>query len=120
MILFQSYLHGVLKKITKFELQILRSVRNILILMEPSSISHTQVPFVLFLNTLITIFLQDGDYSWTHVKEIPGTRLLVSVHHSFKTRAHLEVFDLSNKTKVKKVYSFEKILGGKFHNYNSA
>ena len=49
------------------------------------------------------------------VKEIKGTRLLVSLHyHETETigRADLEVFDLTNLAKVKKIYSF-KIIGGK-------
>ena len=51
--------------------------------------------------------------SWTHVKEIANTGLLVSVHHCYDNSANLEVFDVSRKRQVKKIYSFEEVSGGR-------
>ena len=50
--------------------------------------------------------------SWTHVKEIPKTPYLVSLHHSETESANMEVFDISNKGKIKKIYSFGQLNGG--------
>ena len=50
----------------------------------------------------------------THVRGIPNTQYVVSLHHYSEIGANLAVFDLANKEKVKKVYSFEEVLGGKF------
>ena len=50
---------------------------------------------------------------WAHVREITGTRLLVSLHHSFYLSANIEVFDLTSQGKAKKVYSFEEFIGCK-------
>lgn len=49
--------------------------------------------------------------SWTHLKEISETGLLVSAHHDWRL-VNLEVFDISKKGKVKKIYSFEEACGG--------
>ena len=62
----------------------------------------------------ILLFCQDT-MNRTHVKEIPGTRLLVSLYHSFWNCAKIELFDLSCREKVKKIYSFEQVIGGNFH-----
>ena len=51
------------------------------------------------------------DYGWSHVKEIPNTNFLVSLHHSSTKRANLEIFDLS-RAKAERIYSFEEVLGG--------
>ena len=53
-----------------------------------------------------------GD-SWTHVKEIANTGLLVSLHHNYNQSANLEVFDVSRKGQTKKIYSFEEISGSR-------
>ena len=53
------------------------------------------------------------DYSWIHVKEIPNTRYLVSLHHSYKNAAYMEIFDISKKGQAKKIYTHEKLSGGK-------
>ena len=45
------------------------------------------------------------------MKEIANTRLLVSVQHCYDTSANLEVFDVSRKERVKKIYSNEEVLG---------
>ena len=51
--------------------------------------------------------------SWTHVKEIANTRLLVSVHHNWRHSANLEVFDVSRKGQAKKIYKFEAVSGSR-------
>ena len=62
--------------------------------------------------------------SRTHVKEIANTRLLVSVHHSYEVSANLEVFDVSWKGRVRKIYSFEEVSASRniinihFNNYH--
>ena len=51
--------------------------------------------------------------SWTHVKEIPMTRLLVSLHHSYQYSASLKIFDITKPNAPKTVYTFEEVQGGK-------
>ena len=51
--------------------------------------------------------------SWSHVKEIPGTRLLVSLHHLGYESANLELFDVSKRKQERKIYSFETVYGSK-------
>lgn len=52
---------------------------------------------------------------WTHVTEIPNTKLLVSLHHKSFKSANFELFDISKKGQANKIYSFEEVSGGKFH-----
>mgnify|MGYP000889969115 FL=1 len=52
-------------------------------------------------------------WSHTHVKEIPNTKLLVSLHHNLEKAAGLEIFDISKKDQINKIYSFE-VFGGNF------
>ena len=44
------------------------------------------------------------------LKEIPNTKLLVSVNHNYNNSANLEIYDLSQKKK-RKIYSFEEVRG---------
>ena len=50
---------------------------------------------------------------WTHVKEIPNTKLLISLQHSYQKCAKFKMFDISKKGVAKTVYTFEEVLGGK-------
>ena len=50
-------------------------------------------------------------YSWTHVKEIPNTELLVSAQHRRDTAANMEIFDVSRRGQANKIYSFEEVKG---------
>lgn len=47
----------------------------------------------------------------THLKEIPNTKLLVSLHRHWQNSANMEIFDIAKKRKVNKIYSFEEIYG---------
>ena len=47
------------------------------------------------------------------VKEIANTGLLVSINHCSSVSANLEVFDVSRKEQVRKIYSFEEVSGGR-------
>ena len=60
------------------------------------------------------ITISQGDDNWTHVKEISNTGLLVSVGYSVSKSANLEVFDVSRKGQVRKIFSFEEVSGGRF------
>ncbi len=51
--------------------------------------------------------------SWPHVKEIPNTKLLVSLHHYFAKSANMEIFDISKKGKANKIYSLGEVSGSK-------
>ena len=55
----------------------------------------------------------ENDDSWANVKEISDTQLLISLNHVFGKLAKMELFDISKKDKVKKVYSFQEVSGGK-------
>ena len=45
------------------------------------------------------------------MKEISGTKLLISLHHSSEKCAALEVFDLAKKGRPEKIYSFDEVIG---------
>ena len=45
------------------------------------------------------------------MKEIANTGLLVSVNHNERYSSNLEVFDVSRKEQVRKIYSFEEVSG---------
>src|SRR5690348_401427 len=49
-------------------------------------------------------YIYQDDVSWTHVREIPGTRLLVSLNHNPINCANMEIADISNKDQVKKIF----------------
>ena len=46
-----------------------------------------------------------------HLKEIPNTKLLVSLHHHHDKSASMAVFDLSQKDQIKEIYSFGEVFG---------
>lgn len=46
------------------------------------------------------------------MKEIPNTNFLVSVQHFWIKSANLEIFDVSRKGQVQKIYSLEEVSGG--------
>ena len=52
--------------------------------------------------------------SWTHVKEIPNTNLLISLHHSFEKSANMVVLDVAKKGAAKKIYALGEFFGCKF------
>ena len=66
-----------------------------------------------FIFLMLIQFLQfSGDK--TLVKEIPNTKLLVSLNHNNDkrvNRANMAIFDLSRKS-ARKIYSFEEVCGG--------
>ena len=47
------------------------------------------------------------------VKSLSNTPLLVSLHGSLDGAAKMEIFDISLKNRVNKVYSFEEVSGSK-------
>ena len=61
---------------------------------------------------------QDSSICCTHVKEISGTRLLISLHHAATQSANIEVFDLAKKGRSEKIYSFGEVTGRKFATSN--
>ena len=70
-----------------------------------------QYPFFngVFLKTCI---YNKSRASWSHVKEIPNTRFLVSVQHANEFGANMRIFDISQKGEAKTIYSFEEIRAG--------
>ena len=63
------------------------------------------------------MILSDQDeygFSWTHVKEISGTKLLISIQQNITTSANIEVFNLASKRRSEKVCSFDEVIGCKF------
>lgn len=49
---------------------------------------------------------------WNHLKEIPNTKLFVSLHRYNLRSAKLKIFDVSTKEKAREMYSFEEVSGG--------
>ena len=78
--------------------------------------NSTRLVVFFSLSFLIQIRTQyiKGD-GWTHVKEIANTGFLVSVNHSETKSANLEVFNVSQTGKTKKIYSFEEVSGSWHH-----
>ncbi len=68
------------------------------------------------IDSQIKIIIKVSNYFETHfahVKEIPDTRLLVSFQHRIGESANLQVFDVSQKGRANKIYSFEEVVGCK-------
>lgn len=51
--------------------------------------------------------------SWTHVKEIPNTTFLVSIHHCAYTSVNMEICEISKKWQAQKIYSFGNEINSK-------
>ncbi len=66
----------------------------------------------MFFTQMIT-FIANG---WTHIKEIPNTKLLVSLHHNKTESANMEIFDVLKKGRARKIYSLGEVSGGKLIN----
>ncbi len=80
-------------------------------LMEPGILREVNMRFSTHLWSDYNI---SGDYNcWTHVKEIPNTKLLVSLNHNCKKSANMELFGISKKGEAKKIYSLGEVSGGK-------
>ena len=81
-----------------------------------SKVRWSQIPNVpssskqLFFN--LSFFTSTALSSYSHVKMIPDTGLLVSLHHHWRKAAQLEVFDVSKKGLARKIYSFGEVFGG--------
>ena len=66
----------------------------------------------------ISLQFDDNIYkgeSWTHVKEIPNTKLLVSLYHNCYKSTNMEIFDISKKDQPKKIYSLGEVSGSKIY-----
>ena len=50
--------------------------------------------------------------SWAHLRKIPNSNLLVSLHHCWNASANMEIYNISYKRVVQKICSFEGVLGG--------
>lgn len=53
--------------------------------------------------------------SWPHIKQIPGTSLLISTNHFYTSSANFEIIDFSNLrygTKASR-FAFEEVRGGR-------
>ena len=46
------------------------------------------------------------------MKEIPNTKLLVSLYHNGSWSVKMAVFDISKKYQIKEIYSLEEVSGG--------
>jgi len=71
--------------------------------------SLTQVGFGTSNYFIAMIFIDSG---WSHVKEIPNTKLLVSLDHRMNTSARMAIYDISKQGKINKVYSLGDVPGG--------
>lgn len=50
------------------------------------------------------------EYSFPLVKEVPNSKLLVSLNYNWEKTANLEIFDISKKDRITKIYTFEESL----------
>ena len=53
----------------------------------------------------------DSDSNWGHLREIPGTKMLVSLYNCYDKYAMLEIFDLQNEGRAPKIHSFDRVFG---------
>ena len=70
---------------------------------------------VVYNGEIVQTYLEyncKGAYSRTHVKEIPKTPYLISLHHSSLRSANMRIFDISKKGEIKKIYSLGQLNGG--------
>ena len=57
-------------------------------------------------------YVKDSHNGSPHMKEIPNTSLLVSLHHDAGRSANMEIYDIATKGQVNKIYSFEVVSSG--------
>ena len=55
----------------------------------------------------------DG-YIGNHIKEISNTSLLISLSHCYKEYASMEIYDIFQKEKACKIFSFENTTGSEY------
>ena len=104
-------LHGVHVRVTRSVLWILRQDKRLLTSMEWNLRLKLVTYHSMWIWAQIFVKFQENN-SWTHVKEISSTGLLVSLHHCNDTSANMSVFDISKKGKARKIYSFEEVSAG--------
>ena len=75
-------------------------------------VTRVTFKFSNYLEGAIAVILLGGNLSWTHVKEIPSTKLLVSLHHHRNKSANMSVFDISKRAQIKEIYSLGEVSGG--------
>lgn len=63
------------------------------------------------VNQLIASNLYLESSSWAHAKEIANTKLLVSLHSNHYNYANMEIFDISQRGRARKIYAFEGAYG---------
>ena len=100
MTLLQNYLRGVRIRVTKSKsLSSTRSKKNMRTLTGYSFVIKVLIDFEVVLNPFIymRIMKMNSAASWTHVKEIPGTKLLISLHHSYMKSAQTLKFSTSRR-----------------------
>ena len=74
----------------------------------------TLVSYLIF-QLAFPLMIIKTEHTWTHVKEIPNTKLLVSLHHNREKSANLEIYDISNKAHIRKIYSLGEVSGSKIN-----
>ena len=80
------------------------------VLTELKLVTLVKHSFSSYFEADMRILFSDDD-SWTHVKEIPNTKLLVSLHHNWEKPANMAVFDISKKDQIKEIYSLGEVSG---------
>ena len=70
--------------------------------------------YLIYTHSILTYLMMILlEHSWTHVKEIPNTKLLVSLHHRWNELAGMAIFDISKKQKAKEIFAFPEVRGSK-------
>ena len=66
---------------------------------------------------MLQYHLKDS-YTWSHLREIPNTQLVVSLKHHYDKGANMKVFDISKKGKSRNIYTYEEVPGSNIgHNF---
>lgn len=54
-----------------------------------------------------------GAFSWTQIREIPNSNLMVSLNHVEGDSTSLQLYNISQKGNVSVVYAFEEAIGNR-------
>ena len=114
--LLPNYLLGVHGKVIISQLLSSKgNKKNMQVLKEYSFVTKVLINFELLNHPYVTY---EDEYSWTHVREIPDSKLLVSLHHACLDSANITVFNLTKKGRAEMIYSFNEAFGCKFATLN--
>ena len=107
-----NFLHGVRDGVTASVCGTLRRTKctqNSLVLLSLIKVRFQNLKFDRVTEIIV---LPEGFKAWTYMKEIPNTKLLITLQHVNYKDAKLAIYDVSEKDKIREVYSFKETYTG--------